>query len=190
MGNNSFDPEIPLSLDFVSFHKKGNGGVDVIVDEEMATLADLRDRFPFLRNIRVVNDEGDPLKGEQFRQIDAQLLWMRLVETPRLESWKHLCCEGCKVIPAENSSKCQTSNVVGRNIWLHKQQYIDREVWLLNFYWFLNFYWLTTDLLQNSGINFDLLSNDNAFLSFPPNPVKVYFTFSLRLKSQLLVVWK
>ena len=65
-GTNSFDPRIPLSLDFFSFHKKGNGGVDVIVDEEMATLDDLRGSFPFLRNIRVVNDEGDPLKGEQF----------------------------------------------------------------------------------------------------------------------------
>ena len=65
-GDNSFDPEIPLSLDFFSFHKKGNGGVDVIVDEEMATLADLRQSFPFLSNIPVVNDEGDPLKGEQF----------------------------------------------------------------------------------------------------------------------------
>ena len=50
----------------MSFHKKGNGGVDVIVDEEMAALDDLRGSFPFLKNIRVVNDEGDPLKGEQF----------------------------------------------------------------------------------------------------------------------------
>ena len=32
----------------------------------MATLADLRKRFPFLRDIPVVNDEGDPLKGELF----------------------------------------------------------------------------------------------------------------------------
>ena len=32
----------------------------------MATLADLRERFPFLRDIPVVNDEGDPLKGELF----------------------------------------------------------------------------------------------------------------------------
>ena len=30
----------------------------------MATLADLRQSFPFLSNISVVNDEGDPLKGE------------------------------------------------------------------------------------------------------------------------------
>ena len=34
----------------------------------MATLDELRQSFPFLRNIRVVNDEGDPLKGEQFGQ--------------------------------------------------------------------------------------------------------------------------
>ena len=65
-GTNSFDPRIPLSLDFFSFHKKGNGGVDIIVDDEMATLADLCERFPFLRDIPVVNDEGDPLKGELF----------------------------------------------------------------------------------------------------------------------------
>ena len=32
----------------------------------MATLADLRERFPFLKDIPVVNDEGDPLKGEIF----------------------------------------------------------------------------------------------------------------------------
>ena len=62
-GTNSFDPRIPLSLDFFSFHKKGNGSVDMIVEEEMATLNNLFNRFPFLRNIPVVNDEADPLKG-------------------------------------------------------------------------------------------------------------------------------
>ena len=62
-GNNSFDRKVPLSLDFFSFHKKGNGSVDMIVEEEMATLNDLFNRFPFLRNIPVVNDEADPLKG-------------------------------------------------------------------------------------------------------------------------------
>ena len=65
-GTNSFDPRIPLSLDFFSFHKKGNGGVDIIVDEEMTTLADLRESFLFMKDIPVVNDEGDPLKGELF----------------------------------------------------------------------------------------------------------------------------
>ena len=49
--------------------------MDVIVDEEMATLADLRRSFPFLRNIPVVNDEGDPLKGEQFDPF--QLNWLQ-----------------------------------------------------------------------------------------------------------------
>ena len=40
----------------------------------MATLDDLHGSFPFLRNIRVVNDEGDPLKGEQFGQFDSTSL--------------------------------------------------------------------------------------------------------------------
>ena len=62
----------------------------------MATLADLRQSFPFLRNIRVVNDEGDPLKGE-LGQLVSTLDWVRMVETPRMESWKPVCCKGCKV---------------------------------------------------------------------------------------------
>ena len=39
----------------------------------MATLIDLRESFPFLRNIRVVNDEGDPMKGE-IEQFDSTSL--------------------------------------------------------------------------------------------------------------------
>ena len=34
------------------------------MDEEMAALVDLRQSFPFLSSIPVVNDEGDPLKGD------------------------------------------------------------------------------------------------------------------------------
>ena len=40
----------------------------------MATIVDIRQSFPFLSNIRVVNDEGDPLKGEILGQFDSTSL--------------------------------------------------------------------------------------------------------------------
>jgi len=118
-GTNSFDPAIPLTLDFLSIHKKGDGGVEVILEEELATLVTLRRDFPFTTNIPVINDEADPLKG-----------WWRG------EEWR---------------AGVEYAILVARNIDLHKKHFFDKN---------------------DTGIGFELLSNDNAFLPFPPNPFR------------------
>ena len=39
--------------------------MEVILEEELATLATLRRDFPFTTTVPVINDEADPLKGEK-----------------------------------------------------------------------------------------------------------------------------
>ena len=99
----------------------------------MATLADLRERFPFLRDIPVVNDEGDPLKGELF-PIPFMVFASQAggsLKNGEVEAYMLPGLQGDFNI---FEAKCQTSNLVCRNVWLHKQRYFDRNVslvWLL-----------------------------------------------------------
>ena len=101
----------------------------------MATLADLRERFPFLRDIPVVNDEGDPLKGELFSNSIQGVASQAggSLKNGEVEAYMLPGLQGdfniCEFIPTYLKQ-----NVVCRNVWLHKQRYFDRNVslvWLL-----------------------------------------------------------
>ena len=106
------------------------------MDEEMATLADLHESFPFLRNVRVVNDEGDPLKGEQFGQFDSTSLGQAGgspkiggLEASMLQGWQgDLSCKYVKV----QMLLAGTFGFISSGILTEKY------VWLINFWWLTN----------------------------------------------------
>ncbi|XP_015928540.1 alpha-L-iduronidase isoform X2 [Parasteatoda tepidariorum] len=62
-GKNYFSGEIGVRLDFISFHKKGNGSTDFIFDEELETMHYIRKTYPSLSHVPFYNDEADPLKN-------------------------------------------------------------------------------------------------------------------------------
>ena len=114
-GINSFNSSIPPSLDFLSFHKKGNGSnIKVIVEEELKTIKEIQKLFPKLQRIPVVNDESDPLKG-----------WWRP------EPWR---------------AEVEYPVFIAENIANHKTWYAD----------------------HSQVPELELLSHDNAFLSYHP----------------------
>ncbi|XP_069684325.1 alpha-L-iduronidase isoform X2 [Periplaneta americana] len=50
-------------LDFISFHKKGDGSGTAIVDQGLQLARNISEMFPALRGIALANDEADPLTG-------------------------------------------------------------------------------------------------------------------------------
>lgn len=100
-------------LDYISFHKKGNADASTILTKEMETIQYIRDNYPSLSHVTVVNDEADPLVG-----------WNRP------QWWR-----------ADNTYAALVVKVITQ----HQNQ-----------------------LIANSNINYQLLSNDNAFLNYHP----------------------
>ena len=114
-GVNSYNASILPSLDFFSFHKKGDGqNMDVIISMEKKTLNEVRTLFPKTELMPVVNDEADPLKG-----------WWKS------KIWR---------------AGVEYAIFIAENIENHKAEYVDR-----------------------GDDRFKLLSNDNAFFSYPPS---------------------
>ncbi|CAL1264992.1 unnamed protein product [Larinioides sclopetarius] len=62
-GKNYFTGKKGVRLDFISFHKKGNGSSNFIIDEEIETIHYIFSNFPSYINTSFYNDEADPLKN-------------------------------------------------------------------------------------------------------------------------------
>ena len=52
-----------VSLDYISFHKKGMGNASIIIENELETIAEIHQNYPNLSSIPIFNDEADPLVG-------------------------------------------------------------------------------------------------------------------------------
>ena len=99
------------TLDFLSFHKKGQEEIGSIIKNTEETISKLYKKFPVTRTLPIFNDEGDPMKS-----------W-----------WQNRTWRGDTNYPA----------LVASNI-IRSQE----------------------NLIQESKLNFKLLSNDNAFLNW------------------------
>ncbi|GFQ92727.1 alpha-L-iduronidase [Trichonephila clavata] len=119
-GKNYFTGKKGVRLDYISFHKKGNGSTDLILSEEIETIQYILSHFPSLAQTSFYNDEADPLKNWSLPQ------WWRADST--------------------------YAAMVVKNILNHIYFYYVGKV---------------PELIKS--INFDLLSSDNAFLSYFPN---------------------
>ncbi|TRZ04537.1 hypothetical protein DNTS_014385 [Danionella cerebrum] len=115
-GTNFFTGETGVRLDYIALHKKGGGSSLPILQQEVATVHEIQQRFPQFRSAPIFNDEADPLVGW-----NKPLTWRADVTYAAMVA---------KVI-------CEHQNL------------------------------LIAD--DNSTVNYTLLSNDNAFLSFHPH---------------------
>ncbi|XP_075960916.1 alpha-L-iduronidase isoform X2 [Anarhichas minor] len=116
-GTNYFTGETGVRIDYIALHKKGGGYSLPILQQEIQTVGEIRERFPRFHSLPVYNDEADPLVG-----------WSRPQE------WRADVTYAAMVVKVINQHQ---------------------------------------DLLladPNSTINYTLLSNDNAFLSYHPHP--------------------
>ncbi|XP_077737810.1 alpha-L-iduronidase isoform X3 [Canis aureus] len=62
-GTNFFTGELGVRLDYISLHKKGAGSSIYILEQEQATVQQIRRLFPKFADTPVYNDEADPLVG-------------------------------------------------------------------------------------------------------------------------------
>uniref|UniRef100_A0A8C1FGJ4 Alpha-L-iduronidase n=2 Tax=Cyprinus carpio TaxID=7962 RepID=A0A8C1FGJ4_CYPCA len=116
-GTNYFTGETGVRLDYIALHKKGGGSSLPILQEEVATVREIQQRFPQFRSVPIYNDEADPLVG-----------WNKPLP------WR-----------ADVTYAAMVVKVISQHQNL-----------------------LIAD--QNSTVNYTLLSNDNAFLSYHPHP--------------------
>ncbi|GBN35523.1 Alpha-L-iduronidase [Araneus ventricosus] len=119
-GKNYFTGKKGVRLDFISFHKKGNGGSNLIIDEEIETIHYILSNFPSYINTSFYNDEADPLKNWSLPQ------WWR----------------------ADSTYAAMVIKIILNHIYFY---YVEKG----------------SDLVKDA--KFNLLSNDNAFLSYFPN---------------------
>uniref|UniRef100_A0A673HTA7 Alpha-L-iduronidase n=1 Tax=Sinocyclocheilus rhinocerous TaxID=307959 RepID=A0A673HTA7_9TELE len=116
-GTNYFTGETGVRLDYIALHKKGGGSSLPILQQEVATVREIQQRFPQFRSVPIYNDEADPLVG-----------WNKPL------TWR-----------ADVTYAAMVVKVISQHQNL-----------------------LMAD--QNSTVNYTLLSNDNAFLSYHPHP--------------------
>lgn len=62
-GTNYFTGEKGIRIDYLSYHKKGSGSSQVILDDEIFQMKKIVDRQPSLADKPFFNDEADPLVG-------------------------------------------------------------------------------------------------------------------------------
>ncbi|KAL5022387.1 hypothetical protein ScPMuIL_001542 [Solemya velum] len=62
-GTNYFTGERGVRIDFLSFHRKGNGTAKLILDSELKTMEEISRKYPSLAGKPFFNDEADPLVG-------------------------------------------------------------------------------------------------------------------------------
>ncbi|XP_055929101.1 alpha-L-iduronidase-like isoform X2 [Argiope bruennichi] len=119
-GKNYFTGKKDVRLDFISFHKKGNGSSNLIINEEVETIQYILSNFPSYINIPFYNDEADPLKNWSLPE------WWR----------------------ADSTYAAMVIKIILNHIYFY---YVEKGSELVN------------------DVKFNLLSNDNAFLSYFPN---------------------
>ncbi|KAK5871312.1 hypothetical protein PBY51_004199 [Eleginops maclovinus] len=116
-GTNYFTGETAVRIDYIALHKKGGGFSLPILQQEIQTMGEIKERFPRFSSLPVYNDEADPLVG-----------WSRPQE------WR-----------ADVTYAAMVAKVINQH----------QELLLAD---------------PTSTINYTLLSNDNAFLSYHPHP--------------------
>lgn len=62
-GINYFTGERGVRIDFLSYHKKGSGSSDKILNDEIALMKRITQKYPSLASKPFYNDEADPLVG-------------------------------------------------------------------------------------------------------------------------------
>ena len=62
-GQNYFTRQKGVRIDFLSYHRKGNGSSKNIIESEIDTFKQIIMKYPSLKNISFVNDEADPMVG-------------------------------------------------------------------------------------------------------------------------------
>ncbi|XP_076854892.1 alpha-L-iduronidase isoform X2 [Brachyhypopomus gauderio] len=116
-GTNYFTQEQGVRLDYIALHKKGGGSTLAILQQEVATMHEVQQKFPAFRSLPVYNDEADPLVG-----------WNKPL------TWR-----------ADVTYAAMVVKVISQH----------QDLLIAN---------------HNNTINYTLLSNDNAFLSYHPYP--------------------
>ncbi|KAH3708034.1 alpha-L-iduronidase-like isoform X2 [Dreissena polymorpha] len=116
-GTNYFTGETGIRLDFLSYHKKGDGSSYKILEDEISLMDSISNRFPTLADKPFFNDEADPLVG-----------WSQD------EEWR-----------ADSTYAAIVAKVINQ----HQKAFISNP--------------------QPRIHNYQLLSNDNAFLSWFPH---------------------
>ncbi|XP_022361572.1 alpha-L-iduronidase [Enhydra lutris kenyoni] len=118
-GTNFFTGESGVRLDYISLHKKGAGSSIYILEQEKATVQQIKQLFPKFADTPIYNDEADPLVGWSLPQ-----------------PWR-----------ADVTYAAMVVKVIAQH----------QNLLLAN---------------TSSAMHYELLSNDNAFLSYHPH----YFT--------------
>ncbi|XP_062590471.1 alpha-L-iduronidase-like isoform X2 [Saccostrea cucullata] len=62
-GTNFFTGKKGNRIDFLSYHRKGDGSSAKIYQYELKTVSDIQKRYPFLTMVPFFNDEADPMVG-------------------------------------------------------------------------------------------------------------------------------
>lgn len=62
-GQNYFTGEKGVRIDYLSYHRKGDGSSKNIIQSEINTFQNIVKKYPSLKNISFFNDEGDPMVG-------------------------------------------------------------------------------------------------------------------------------
>ena len=62
-GTNHITGQHGSTLDFISFHKKGSGTAEVILENELQVISQIHSQYPSLTSTPIFNDEADPLVG-------------------------------------------------------------------------------------------------------------------------------
>ncbi|XP_069834137.1 alpha-L-iduronidase isoform X2 [Dendropsophus ebraccatus] len=62
-GTNIFTGETGVRLDYIALHKKGGGSSFRILEQEIDTVSEIKQRFPEFKSVPIYNDEADPLVG-------------------------------------------------------------------------------------------------------------------------------
>ncbi|XP_065176849.1 alpha-L-iduronidase-like [Sycon ciliatum] len=62
-GTNYFTGKTGVRVDFISFHHKGKGSSDYILDTSNDTIYAIRRQYPQLAHVDIYNDEADPVGG-------------------------------------------------------------------------------------------------------------------------------
>ncbi|KAK3104453.1 hypothetical protein FSP39_002381 [Pinctada imbricata] len=52
-----------VSVDYISFHRKGGGSSKTILEKEIASFTNIVKKYPSLQKVKFFNDEADPLVG-------------------------------------------------------------------------------------------------------------------------------
>ncbi|XP_048766464.2 alpha-L-iduronidase-like isoform X4 [Ostrea edulis] len=115
-GTNFFTGKKGNRIDFLSYHRKGNGSSLNIYERELKTMTEIEKKFPSLSAVPFFNDEADPMVG-----------WSKDL------AWR-----------ADSTYAAMVAKVIAQ----HQNMILSKK---------------------KPPLNYTLLSNDNAFLSYVPH---------------------